>query len=86
MVLQSLVSPCLFCVNNIKNLPSFPWYQTMVVTVDRGLKATTFLSPEEPRLGWRAEGVPSDDDQELGHLVSFSNYLTNNLFSWRKKK
>ena len=30
----------------------------MVVTVDRGLKATTFLSLEEPRLGWRAEGVP----------------------------
>lgn len=48
----------------------------MVVTADRGLKATTFLSLEEPRLGWGQRGCPAADDQELGHLVSFSNYLT----------
>ena len=49
----------------------------MAVTTDRGLKEMTFLSLEEPRLGWGRRGCPAADDQELGHLVSFSNYLTN---------
>ena len=42
----------------------------MAVTTDRGLKEMTFLSLEEPRLGWGRRGCPAADDQELGHLVS----------------
>ena len=54
----------------------------MAVTTDRGLKEMTFLSLEEPRLGWgrwgRREGlcVSTAGTERFGHSFSFQ-YLEN---------